>query len=237
MCSPHLETHSINCKPLCSPRELPSFALVGVYIPPPANNRLTRCHPRNYRQQCHTRDLNTLDHCYLSRPHQCLLHLILTCRQKLKTFKPVVRIVRKWTDESKLELQAWIHWLCDLTSVFVRTCMWGPSTEEAHRTLPSTGDHPPPYGKPTTIRWPEHLLPQVWKELISPLSHLPAGPLLWSQPSGAEPAQDSGFQENLYAKTTRHGRGFFPQAVSLINTYSHKCPKKDCTINTATVLM
>lgn len=166
MCSPHLETHSINCKPLCSPRELPSFALVGVYIPPPANNRLTRCHPRNYRQQCHTRDLNTLDHCYLSRPHaasglsdQCLLHLILTCRQKLKTFKPVVRIVRKWTDESKLELQAWIHWLCDLTSVFVRTCMWGPSTEEAHRTLPSTGDHPPPYGKPTTIRWPEHLLP------------------------------------------------------------------------------
>lgn len=36
MCSPHLETLIINCKPFYSPREFSSFVLVGVYIPPQA---------------------------------------------------------------------------------------------------------------------------------------------------------------------------------------------------------
>ena len=36
----------------------------------------------------------------------CLVHLFPTYRQKLNTAKPVVKTVRKWTNESKLELQA-----------------------------------------------------------------------------------------------------------------------------------
>lgn len=75
-----------------------------------------------YRQHvnCPTRDNNTLDHCYTSLKHAyrsapraalghsdlCLVHLIPTYRRKLKTAKPVVRTVKKWTNEAKQELQA-----------------------------------------------------------------------------------------------------------------------------------
>lgn len=38
--------------------------------------------------------------------HHCLVHLLPSYRQKLKSAKPVVKTVRKWTNESKLELQA-----------------------------------------------------------------------------------------------------------------------------------
>lgn len=74
-----------------------------------------------YRQHIKipTRDKNTLDHCYtvlkdayhvvsraaLGLSDHCLLHLIPTYRHKLKTSKPVARSVKKWTRESKLELQ------------------------------------------------------------------------------------------------------------------------------------
>lgn len=67
-----------------------------------------------------TRDTSTLDHCctvlkvtYRSVPRSAiglsdhsLIHLIPSYWQKLKTSKPVVRTVRKWTEESKLELQS-----------------------------------------------------------------------------------------------------------------------------------
>ncbi len=36
----------------------------------------------------------------------CLVHLIPTYRQKLKSAKPVVKTVRRWTNKTKLELQA-----------------------------------------------------------------------------------------------------------------------------------
>ncbi|KAI3372314.1 hypothetical protein L3Q82_022811 [Scortum barcoo] len=38
-----------------------------------------------------------------------LVHLILTYRQKLKSAKPVVKTVTRWTTEAKLELQAILH--------------------------------------------------------------------------------------------------------------------------------
>ena len=46
----------------------------------------------------------------------CLLHLIPTYRQKLKTSKPVAKTLKKWTRESKLELQACFD--CTNWSVF-----------------------------------------------------------------------------------------------------------------------
>ena len=62
--------------------------------------------------------MGTLDHCYsvlmnayrsvprvaLGLSDHCLVYL-LPSRQKLKSAKPVVKTVRKWTNESKLELQ------------------------------------------------------------------------------------------------------------------------------------
>ncbi len=55
----------------------------------------------------------TLEDAYCSVPCATLglsdhspVHLILTHRQKLKSVKPVVKIVKRWTDETKLELQA-----------------------------------------------------------------------------------------------------------------------------------
>nr|XP_049593469.1 uncharacterized protein LOC125979367 isoform X1 [Syngnathus scovelli] len=67
-----------------------------------------------------TRGAQTLDHCYivikdayhsvaraaLGLLDHCLVHLIPAYRQKLKTSKPVVRTVRKWTVESREGLQA-----------------------------------------------------------------------------------------------------------------------------------
>jgi hypothetical protein len=85
-----------------------------------------------YRQHIKipTRDKNTLDHCYtvlkdayravsraaLGLSDHCLLHLIPTYRQKLKTSKPVAKTLKKWTRESKLELQACFD--CTNWSVF-----------------------------------------------------------------------------------------------------------------------
>ncbi len=81
-----------------------------------------------YRQHvtCPTRESNILDHCYtmikdafLSVPQaalglsdHCLLHLIPTYRQKLKSAKPVLRTVKRWTTETE-----WVSQACfDLTN-------------------------------------------------------------------------------------------------------------------------
>ncbi len=67
-----------------------------------------------YRQHitCPTRDSNILDHCYtvikyhsvpraaLGLSDHCLVHLILTYRQKLKWAKPGLRTVKRWTNEA-----------------------------------------------------------------------------------------------------------------------------------------
>ncbi len=67
-----------------------------------------------------TRDSNILDHCYttikdayhsvpraaLELSDHCLVHLIPTYRQKLKSAKPVLRTVKRWTNETERVLQA-----------------------------------------------------------------------------------------------------------------------------------
>ncbi len=88
-----------------------------------------------YRQHftCPTRESNILDHCYtaiknayhsfpraaLGISDHCLVHLIPTYRQKLKSAKsakPVVRTVKRWINETERVLQACLN-LTDL-SVF-----------------------------------------------------------------------------------------------------------------------
>ncbi len=80
------------------------------------------CELPKYRQHvtCPIRDSNILDHCYatiknayhsvpraaLSLPDHCLVHLIPTYRQKLKSAKPVVKTVKRWTNKTKRALQA-----------------------------------------------------------------------------------------------------------------------------------
>ncbi len=75
-----------------------------------------------YRQHvtCPTRDSNILDHCYttikeayhsvplaaLGLSDHCLVHLIPTYRQKLKSANPVLRTVKGWTNEAERDLQA-----------------------------------------------------------------------------------------------------------------------------------
>uniref|UniRef100_A0A9J7YVU8 Reverse transcriptase domain-containing protein n=1 Tax=Cyprinus carpio carpio TaxID=630221 RepID=A0A9J7YVU8_CYPCA len=75
-----------------------------------------------YRQHvtCPTRDSNILDHCYttikdayhsvpraaLGLSDHCLVHLIPTYRQKLKSAKPVVKTVKRWTNETEQDLKA-----------------------------------------------------------------------------------------------------------------------------------
>ncbi len=75
-----------------------------------------------YRQHvtCPTRDSNILDHCYtaikdayhsvpwaaLGLSDHCLVHLIPTYRQKQKSAKPVLRTVKRWTNETEQDLQA-----------------------------------------------------------------------------------------------------------------------------------
>jgi len=67
-----------------------------------------------YRQHvtCPTRDSNILDHCYatiknayysvpraaLGLSDHCLVHIIPTYRQKLKSAKPLVKTVNRWTN-------------------------------------------------------------------------------------------------------------------------------------------
>ncbi len=69
---------------------------------------------------CPTRDSNILDHCYtaikdayhsvpraaLGLSDHCLVHLIPTYRQKLKFAKPVLRTVKRWTNEAEQDLKA-----------------------------------------------------------------------------------------------------------------------------------
>ncbi len=75
-----------------------------------------------YRQHvtCPTRDSNILDYCYtaindayhsvpraaLGLSDHCLVHLIPTYRQKLKSAKPVLRTVKRWTNEAEQDLKA-----------------------------------------------------------------------------------------------------------------------------------
>ncbi|KAK3515368.1 hypothetical protein QTP70_018745 [Hemibagrus guttatus] len=69
---------------------------------------------------CPTRDKNILDHCYttikdayrsvpraaLGLSDHCLVHLLPTYRPKLKSAKPVIRTVKRWTSETEQDLQA-----------------------------------------------------------------------------------------------------------------------------------
>ncbi|XP_052469923.1 uncharacterized protein LOC128026697 [Carassius gibelio] len=80
------------------------------------------CELPKYRQHvtCPTRDSNILDHCYttikdafhsiprsaLGRSDHCLVHLIPSYKQKLKSAKPVVRTVKRWTSETEQDLQS-----------------------------------------------------------------------------------------------------------------------------------
>ena len=78
---------------------------------------LGKAKPENTDSKCPTRDKNTLDHCYtvlkkecrsvppaaLGLSDHCQVHLLPAYRQPLKSTKPVVKNVRKWTNESKLE--------------------------------------------------------------------------------------------------------------------------------------
>ncbi len=80
------------------------------------------CELPKYRQYvtCPTRDSNILDYCYttikdayhsvpraaLGLSDHCLVHLIPTYRQKLKFAKPVLRTVKRWTNEAEQDLKA-----------------------------------------------------------------------------------------------------------------------------------
>ncbi|KAL0146691.1 hypothetical protein M9458_058031 [Cirrhinus mrigala] len=95
--------------------------ILGVFI----KANLSRELPK-YRQhvKCPTRDSNILDHCYttmkdayhsvpraaLGLYDHCLVHLIPTYRQKLKAAKPVLRTVKRWTNEAEQDLQACFEW-------------------------------------------------------------------------------------------------------------------------------
>ncbi len=88
-----------------------------------------------YREHvtCPTWDSNILDHCYIiikeaynSVPRaalglsgRCLVHLILTYKQKLKAAKPVLRTVKRWTNV-----------LTSLIGVFLKLLPW---SGRAHR--------------------------------------------------------------------------------------------------------
>ncbi len=80
------------------------------------------CELPKYRQHitCPTRERNILDHCYTTKKEayhsvpqtalglsdHCLVHLIPTYRQKLKSAKPVLRTVKRWTNEAEQDLKA-----------------------------------------------------------------------------------------------------------------------------------
>ncbi len=65
-----------------------------------------------YKQHitCPTRDSNILDHSVpraaLALSDYCLVHLIPTNRQKLKSAKPALKTVKRWTNETEWVLQA-----------------------------------------------------------------------------------------------------------------------------------
>ncbi|KAI2648571.1 putative RNA-directed DNA polymerase from transposon BS [Labeo rohita] len=170
----------INCKPFYSPREVSSFILVSVYIPPDARTsaalvlladqithteqrypdtsilvlgdfnkaHLTRELPK-YRQHitCPTRDSNILDHCYtvlkdayhsvpraaLGLSDHCLVHLLPAYRQKLKSAKPIVKTVKRWTVEAERDLQACFE-LCDTVTSYISFCEDMCAKKEAYRS-------------------------------------------------------------------------------------------------------
>ncbi len=78
-----------------------------------------------YRQHitCPTRDSNILDHCYtaikdayhsvpwaaLGLSDHSLVHLIPTYRPNLKSTKPVLKTVKRWTNEAERDFQACFH--------------------------------------------------------------------------------------------------------------------------------
>ncbi len=80
------------------------------------------CELPKYRQYvtCATRNSNILDYCYttinnayhsvpraaLGLSDHCLIHLIPTYRQKLKSAKPVLRTVKRWTNETEKDIKA-----------------------------------------------------------------------------------------------------------------------------------
>ncbi|KAI2660088.1 LINE-1 retrotransposable element ORF2 protein [Labeo rohita] len=73
---------------------------------------------------CPIKDSNIFDHCYttiknayhyvpqaaLGLSDHCLVHLTPTYWQKLKSAKPVVKTVRRWTNETERVLQACFEW-------------------------------------------------------------------------------------------------------------------------------
>ncbi len=80
------------------------------------------CELPKYRQHvtCPTKDSNILDHCYTAIKYayhsvpraafglsdHCLVQLIPTYCQKLKSAKPVLRTVKRWTNEAEQDLKA-----------------------------------------------------------------------------------------------------------------------------------
>ncbi|KAI2647093.1 RNA-directed DNA polymerase from mobile element jockey [Labeo rohita] len=128
MCCSDLEALFIDYKPFCSPREFCSFILVSVYIPPQANVSLALqklAYQITDTEQKHPDSRQyILDHCYtvikdayrsvpradLGLSDHCLVHLIPTYRQKLKSAKPVVKTVKRWTNETERVLQACFEW-------------------------------------------------------------------------------------------------------------------------------
>ncbi len=75
-----------------------------------------------YRQHitCPTKESNIFDHCYttineayhsvpraaLGLSDHCLIHLVPTYRQKLKSAKPILKTVKRWTNEAEQDLKA-----------------------------------------------------------------------------------------------------------------------------------
>lgn len=118
-----------------------------------------------YRQHinCPTRENNTgsLMHNYfkdaycsvpqtaLGHSDHCLVHLIPSYRQKLKSAKPVVKTVKRCTSKAGTTGLPWLgcFWSCNwqdeltdtVTSVFVKTYVWQPKPYIAHVTTRSCG--------------------------------------------------------------------------------------------------
>ncbi|KAL0147893.1 hypothetical protein M9458_056814 [Cirrhinus mrigala] len=107
---------------------------------------LTRELPK-YRQHitCPTRDSNILDHCYtvlkdayhsvpraaLGLSDHCLVHLLPAYRQKLKSAKPVVKTVKRWTVEAEWDLQACFE-LTDWSVFGLQLLIWMSSLTLGH---------------------------------------------------------------------------------------------------------
>lgn len=104
--------HCAPVLPVSSPNCLPDWFCYGAE---------TSRRPAHYSWglKCPTRDTHTLDHCYtalkdadhpvpraaLGLSDHFMVHLLPTYKQNLKSAKPVVKTVRRWTTEAKLELQ------------------------------------------------------------------------------------------------------------------------------------